>query len=821
MKKYIALVLFLLSSIQVFSQDNPQDKFTPEMREKFKNFKGTITGFVIDKDTKAPIAAVTVQIFKQKDSSLAGGIETDAAGKFILNNVKAGRYKLVASFAGYKKAVMTDIMLTPQTPELVLDTIKMSTGVTTEQIDVTAEKSFIEFKPDKKVFNVEKGMSTTGGNAIDVLKNIPGVTVDQDNNISFRGSGNIKVMIDGRPFGLNSSNISTILEQMPADKISSIELMTNPTAKFDAEGSSGMINIVLKKNDMSGMNGSVSASIGNGDKYNSSLTLNKKTKDYNLSGSYDMRLFNMTMNGFNNRELFGSSTITDISQRNENNMRMEAHNVRTGFDWTLNQKQNLGLNFSFNSRSRNRNGNSFSSVFSGSTLTSDYLTREYNLNDGKTYSVGANFLNKFDNPKHTLTGDFSYAHTDGNVTLNSFNDYTIPATPESKMNQFNTDKNDEVSFQLDYVNPSSEDKKFEAGVKSIYRKINDDNRTENYSYSSNSFVTDTSLSNIFNYQEIINSAYIAYTDKIGNFGYQIGLRGEQTNTKGEQITQNSSFTKSYFSLFPNISLSQKLGLTEELQLSYSRRIRRPDIGDLNPFLNTSDPLNYQSGNPDLDPEFINSLEFNFVKYFTSAIITPSLYFRQINDKISRVRIPYDSVITLATQKNFSSSRSYGFEVTVNATPYKIWMLNGTIGYSKTENDATNLTGQTSSAYSWNGRLFTSLNLPEDFGIQATYFYTGANLSAQGRIDPFSNAELSLKKDFLSKQLSVSFRVSDIFNSQKFHGTISDATFYDEFERKRDSRTVFLSVTYKFGSEMSRDRKKRRDNNEPVDMPDGF
>lgn len=823
MKTYLlALIFFIIAPISLFSQDNPMDKITPEMREKFKNFKGTITGFVYDKDSRTPIQSATVQLFKQKDSSLAAGSETDANGKFTIADVKGGRYKLIASFAGYNKAVLTGILLTPQTPELVLDTIKMTTGVTTQEIDVTAEKSFIEFQPDKKVFNVEKGMTTTGGNVIDVLKNIPGITVDQDNNISFRGSGNVKIYIDGRPYGLNSSNISTILEQMPADKVSSIELLTNPTAKFDAEGSSGIINLVLKKNDMTGMNGSVSANVGNGDKYNTSINLNSKTKDLNISGSYDMRLFNMNMTGYNNRQTFGNNYISEIDQTNDNNMRMNAHMVRFGLDWTLNPKQNLGLSLSYNNRSRDRNGNSFTNVYDGSTLSSDYLNRDYNNNSGKTYTVGANYLLKFADPKNTLSSDFSYTRTEGNSTLTSLTDYSLPTnTPQTRLNQFNNDINDEINLQFDYTKPYSQDSKFEAGVKSIYRKTNDDTRTENFDYNSNSYVTDVNLTNTFNYREIINAGYLAYTNKFGNFGFQLGLRGEQTNTKGEQITQGSDFTKSYFSLFPNASISQKIGDAEELQLSYSRRIRRPDMGDLNPFLNTSDPLNYQSGNPDLNPEYINSVELNFVKYFTSAIITPSLYFRQTNDKISRVRVPYDSIITLTTQKNFSSARSYGFEVTINANPFSFWMLNGTLGYSKTENDATNLTGQINSAYSWNGRLFTSFNLPADFGIQATYFYSGANLSAQGQIDPFSNAELSLRKDFLDKKLTFNLRISDLFNTQKFHGTISDITFYDEFERKRDSRTVFLTMTYKFGTETKQERRRKRDNNEPIDIQDGF
>ncbi|MBP9096166.1 MAG: TonB-dependent receptor [Ignavibacteria bacterium] len=828
MKNIFVVVLFLLTiPFQLFSQENPKDnpQISPEMREKFKNFKGTITGFVYDKDNNMPLQSATVQLFKQKDSSLATGGETDASGKFVFTDVKAGRYKLIASFAGYKKAVMTGIVFTPQTPDLILDTIKMTTGVTTEEIDVTAEKPFVEFKPDMKVFNVDKGMTTTGGSVIDILKNIPGITVDQDNNITFRGGANVKVNIDGRPFGINSSNLSTILEQIPADKVSSVELMTNPTAKFDAEGSSGIINIVMKKNEENyeGMNGSVTMNAGNNDKYNGSLNLNSRSKNYSLNGSYDFRSFNMNMTGYNNRITSVNNSPTNIYSESDNQNRMRSNLVRAGIDLTLTKKQNLGFTFSYNNRQRNRGGSNETSVFDNSTLTSDYLTRDFNYNDGKTYGIGANYLLKFEKPKQTLTSDFSYTRSEGDRTQNTLIDYSLPLNfPQARNNQFSNDKNDEVNFQLDFISPFSENSKLETGVKSIYRKTYDDSRSESYDYNTNTFVQGAN-SNIFDYQELINSAYIAYTDKIGNFSYQLGLRGEQTNSKGNQITANTDFTKSYFSIFPNASISQKLGATEEVQLSYSRRIRRPDLDDLNPFLNTSDPLNYQSGNPDLMPEYTNSLELNFIKYFTSAIITPSIYYRQTNDKISRVRLRYDSLITLNTQENFASSKSYGFELTMNASPVKTWTINGTVGYSKTENDATNLTGLTNTAYSWNGRLFTTLSLPADFGLQFTYFYSGKNISAQGQIDPFSSADISLKKDFMDKRLSLNLRVGDVFNSQKFHGTISDINFYDEFERRRDSRSVFLSLTYKFGSEGKQDRKKKREpnNNEPIEIPDGF
>jgi len=814
MKKYFALkVLFLflsltLTTTKLFAQDN-----------------GSISGTVSDADNGSVLQAVSIQLLTQSDSSIVTGGETDEAGKFTLENIKSGKYKLVANYVGYKKVVVSNINVAGG--PVTLAPILMTTGTITEQIEVNAEKPFIEFQPDKKVFNVEQGMTTTGGSVIDILKNIPGVTVDQDNNITFRGGSNVKVNIDGRPFGLNSSNLSTILEQIPADKVSSVELLTNPTAKFDAEGSSGIINIVMKKNEnneeLNGVNGSLSLNAGNKDKYNGSFSLSTRTKNYTLSGSYDARFFNMEMTGYNNRTTFANSTTSNILSLNTNQNRMRSNLVRAGIDWIINPQQNFSLNATYSNRKRNGGGENLTDIYENSVLTTDYINRSYNNNDGTTYGVSANYLLKFANPKQTLSSDFSYTKSDGDRTSTTLIDYYLPVnTPQGRNNQFSNEKEDEVNFQIDFTTPFNESRKLETGVKSIFRKTYEDSRSEDFDYNTNTFITGAN-SNIFDYQELISSAYIAYQDKIGNFGYQVGLRGEQTNTKGNQITANSNFTKSYFSLFPNASVSQKLGETEEMQLSYSRRVRRPDLDNLNPFLNTSDPLNYQSGNPDLMPEYTNSFELNFIKYFTSAIITPSIYFRQTNDKISRVRLQYDSLITLNTQQNFASSKSYGFELTMNANPIKAWMINGTVGYSKTVNDATNLTGQTNEAYSWNGRMFTTLALPDDFGVQFTYLYSGKNISAQGEIDPFSSADISVKKDFMDKKLSLSLRVSDLFDSQKFHGTISDINFYDEFERRRDSRSVFLSLTYKFGTESKQDKRKKRDTNntEPIEVPDGF
>ncbi|MBL7129298.1 MAG: TonB-dependent receptor, partial [Ignavibacteria bacterium] len=586
---------------------------------------GSVKGYVIDNEANEPIESAAVSLYSNKDSSLVKGMETDNKGEFILTDVPFGSYYLEVNMVGYNTAIVKGLMLNPNNKEINLETITLKSGITeTEEILVEGEKSFIEFHPDKRVFNVGQELTTKTGTATDVLSEIPSVTVDSDGNVSLRGSENVKILIDGRPFGLDGSNRSEILKQIPASEIESIELITNPSAKYNPEGTSGIINIVLKKNKEQGYNGNLSLNLGTGDKYTGSANINLKNSRFNLFANYNYRLRNSDRSSSHFRENFSNNSISFTEQVETGNSRRNSHLLKAGLEYSINDKNTIGISSVYSDRSRKRFENSETKELdSFNNIVTQYLRNNDEDEDGYHLDFSLTYASKFKKPKQLLTGEVSYSRSSENENLISRQTDIVPTntTPE-KDNDYEKDITNDINIQLDYVHPFSKDSKLETGFRSIFRNSDNDFRTEYYDYIQNKFITDTNRTNQFIYSELINAFYGSYTGSISNFGYQLGIRLEHTNTDGELVTTNEAFNDNYLSVFPRASISHKLGTSQELQVSYSRRINRPRLRFLNPFPNSSDPLNIRKGNPQLKPEFIDSYELSYLHYFNSSVVTP-------------------------------------------------------------------------------------------------------------------------------------------------------------------------------------------------------
>jgi len=802
----VALTLLIFSGASLKAQENGT---------------GKITGKVTDKDNNTPVQSAAVKLLNSSDSSLVAGTETDASGIFTLDKVAFGKYSVVVEYIGYSIGIAKNITLSADKPSQSLDFKLKSGSTTTEEIVVETEKSPIELQADRRVFNVEN-MGVTGGSAIDVLKNIPSVSVDVDGNLTLRGNGNVKIIVDGKPFGLGGANLSTLLDQIPANLIASIEVISNPGAKFDAEGVSGIINIVMKKNEGVGYNGNVTVNAGTRDKYNGSLVLNVKNKGLNVFGNYDYRLNNFFVEGNGLRTNYLNPTYYNTIQSNDGTFRNYSHFGKGGFDYTIDDNNSLSLSGSYNDRNRRRSETTpVIQTNTANVQTGNYITNLFERGDGYSYSFAGNYMLKFKNPKQTLTTDANFLRWTDNSYSNNITDYYInTGTPQSKRNQSNIETNDELNAQIDYVHPFSENTKLEAGVKEINRKTDKDFNSEDYNYTTNAFVTNPNLTNRFKYTDNILSTYLTYSTKISNTAFMLGLRAEQTNSNGELVTTNQTFKKDYFDLFPSISVTQKLGITEELSASYSRRIYRPGTWDLNPFINATDPLNYFSGNPELKPEFTNSYELSFIKYFSQTTVTPTIFFRDTYDKITRTRTLIDSNRTLTTMANLDRSKSYGAELVLNTSLFQFWNINGSVSYFK--NDVTASIPDvpaTRSSYSWSGRATSFMRIPNIIDVQISYFYSGKQITTQGSVEPFTSVDLSLKKDFLDNKASISFRVQDLFNNLKFKVLLDDPNFAENLFRKRDTRAAYLSFTYKFGKE-DKNQKRRRGSNDQAPSNDG-
>ncbi|NOS85844.1 MAG: TonB-dependent receptor [Ignavibacteria bacterium] len=815
LKSFVLKLIFTLAAIIVIGAISTQLRAQET---------GVISGSVIDKTTGVPIEGADITINRVKDSSLVKGIQTDASGKFTINDVPFGRYYLKASLVGYNVSIISGVTINPNSLAVTLEPVKLSSGnTTTEEIVVESEKSQIEFHPDKKVFNVGKNITNQGSTVIDLLKEIPSVTVDQDNNISLRGSEGVKIMIDGRPSGLEGSNRGDMLAQISATQVESIELITNPSAKYEAEGSSGIINIVLKKDENRGLgyNGTIGLNIGTRDKYSGQMSFSLKNNKFHFYGNYGYNSRRMIFTGFNERYNFINSDSYFTEENNNGRGHMRGHSAKFGMDIFLNQTNTLGLSFNLRGNDRSRYDLTDDFVYNNSNiLTSQYFNTTTHEDDGFNYDVAANYTLKLKKPQQVFTADLSFSRDKDEEVTNTYDTYITPVVPEPvNRNEYTKETDDAYIADLNYVHPFGKDSKLETGYRGSYKKRDNDYRIDNYDYSNNQYVTNLNSSNRFIYKEQIHALYGIYTNKIGNFGFSLGTRVEQTMVKGELMNNGQTFDRSYIDFFPSASISQKITNYSEIQLSYARRVNRPRSRQLNPFVTISmmgGTNSLSQGNPDLNPEFTDAFELSYIQYLPFATITPTFFYRQTKDQISRSRTLIDSITTLSTFVNYNKSKFYGGELIVNTTPVKIWTLNGTFSYYKTEIDASNLgAGLSNGGYSWTARTTSTLVLPADMSLQVSYFYSGKQYNAQGTFEPFSMLDAAFKKDFFDKRLSLTLRVSDILDEAKFKANISGEGYLETFERKRDARTFYLNISYKFGQQEKNkfDKGKKRNNDD--------
>ena len=808
-KKKIILLLFICSlSVSAVAQ-NKQFK-----KEEGAQAIGKIKGVVIDNATKQMVEFATIALYKLKDSTLVNGVVAGVKGDFQLLEIPYGRYFMKINFIGYKQLVLDSIKIRPASSEINLGQIKLKSNTEQlEEIEVSTEKSTLQLGIDRKIFNVEKSIVSEGGSASDVLQSIPSVSVDIDGNISMRGSGNVIVLIDGKPSGLTGSSRAAILQQIPASSIESIELITNPSAKYDPDGMSGIINVIMKKNKLNGFNGSVSVGAGTGDKYNAAANISYRNSKINVYANYGLRSNNRTGNGSTFRQNFLRDTTFYLSQDFNSLNRNISHNIKGGIDFYLNDKNTIGASVLYNTGSESSNevvnyfeansNNIASASYARDIATDDAPTNmDYNLNYRKTFTK----------PKQEVVVDATYSDANGlRNERYTERDYTLKYEPKNtypfKQNTETEAKNTIISAQIDYVQPLKNQMKWELGGKTTLRKIGNDFTSNVYDYAAATFVMDTNLSNNFLYKENIYAAYTTFSGTIKNFGYQLGLRAEEANTRSEQITADETFTYNYFNLFPSVHLSQKLQQEQEFQLSYSRRINRPNTRNLNPYKDYSDPYNIRYGNPYLRPEYINSYELSYMKYFKKGVLTATVYYRQTDGVIQRYKTISDSTRSFITFINLDKSQSYGLELIVKADLTKWWNITFSANGFQTVIDGGAQADLQNENLSYIIKLLSNMRVWKNMDIQFTANYMGPTATLQGEVKSMFTIDLGLKKDIF-KNASLSLNISDITDARKMQIIANnDPTFYQEMNRKRESRIATLTFSYRFGK-MSENKKSR-------------
>ncbi|MCH2043416.1 MAG: TonB-dependent receptor family protein [Saprospiraceae bacterium] len=803
------LITFTLSLCFVCLFGNAQAQKMPAI--------GQLKGIVIDATNQEPIEFTTISLINAKDSSLVTGGMTDENGSFEIKDIPFGKYITQIDFIGYT-SIEKEVVIKPDA--YVVDLEKIQLGVASELLNeakVTAERQMMQLGIDRKIFDVEKSQLAKGGTALDVMRNTPTLDVDMDGNVSLRGSQGVQVMINGKPSALTGASRKAVLRQIPASAIKQVEIITNPSAKYDPDGTSGIINIVLKKNKLQGINGNLSGSIGTlANKYNLSAGLNYRNDKVNIYSSYNFNR-GLRWNSNNSYQINRLSTGDLILDRNTTgeNTNM-GHFAKLGMDWYINPKNTLSFSGSI-SPNQNRGNSEIDYIFregNTSSFTNRTLRNTLDNSNGMAFEGNVNYTSNFKGEGHQLEFDGTYSQ----YMNDAIGDYDESILDEAGNNtganpflQQNTSNNlSRISnIKLDYTLPLPKIKgKFEAGWKTTLRQV-DNEFISNFQNADGAWTLDTMISNHFKYNEQVHALYATYGQKFKKISFQVGLRLEQALTGSELLNTNETFQNNYFSFFPSAHLNYQLAQTQQLQLSYSRRINRPDIWSLNPFSDLSDPLNIETGNPYLKPEYINSVELSHSLYWKKGSLSTSAYFRYTTDIIRRMKELQDNGVSRLYYTNFDRSVSYGLEMATGIQAFKWWRIQGSLNLFYVEEDASNLnTDFVRGSFGGNVSFGSTFNLPADFQIQMNAFYRIPLRVVIGNISGFVWSSVGVSKSFLKdKSLTLSLRLEDPFNLQKFAFNLDDGTFQQDGTYNWESRIAWLTLSYDFGKMDMKTRRK--------------
>ncbi len=811
MKRVFIAVIIILSNLIVFGQANRNST-----REESSNLSGVIKGKVIDFSTKKSIDYANVTLFNKKDSSMVNGAVSDENGNFLIKNVVPGNYYAKVSFIGYKTNVIKSVTINPNNKLVDIGTVNLtSTAVKLGAVVVKADKDMVVTNLDKQVINVEKDLSSAGGTALDVMQNIPALTVDIDGNISLRGNSNVTILVDGKPTGLAGLNSSDVLTSIPASSIKSVELVTNPSAKYDPDGTAGIINIVLKKRYNLGFNGVFNANAGTGNKYTGGTNFNYRTGDLNFFGDIAGRIFQFNRTGISNRTNFYSGNTSYLNQNSISQNNFNMSNANIGSEYLFDDYNTLSLSVQYRNFHVNNSGdiNNYQ-LDNQSNLQNYFIDNNTGDRNVKAMNYSLDYKQEYEEKGKELTAGLLYTNIGmNNISGTNYNYYTTEGNPSSiptsQINNTYNNTNRMLVLQSNYIQPFDEKNRLEAGFKSSITDLGMDYNFYNFDPNNNAWINNNLRSNNFDYKEQIHALYGIYTGGLGDFKYQGGVRGEYAITDSKLLNEGISYKNNYFSLYPSVFLVYDFTPLQEFKVSYSRRVDRPRPWQLNPFTNYSDSLNLSYGNPDLQPEHTNSYEMGYSTIFFDFNIYTSLFLKQTSGMITEISNLVKNGITETTYENISSQKNYGTEIIANGKLFPWWSLNANASYFRSDiNDPVLVTGTSNFSYSWTGRINSTWSLDKTLSFQISSTYNSPVVRPQGRTDAIYFTDVAVKKDFMNGNLSVNLRLSDIFNTRKYSSETYGNGFTLFNTGQRDSRILFLGVTYNINNyKQPKDRVK--------------
>ena len=767
--------------------------------------KGSIKATILDAKTNAPIEFASVTIHKAKDSTMIGGSATGVGGELFIPNVPEGDYYVKVSFIGYEKTTISNVKITQAKQDVSLGTIKMNPAdVKMNTVNVVGEKPTEEYKLDKRVINVGKDNVAAGGTALDVLQNHPSVQVDQSGNVLLRGSSNFTVLVNGRPGVLQGSDA---LKQIPASTIDNIELITNPSAKYDAEGASGIINIVTKTIVMNNTSGVVNGGVGSRDKYNGDASINYRLNGLGLNASGDYR-----KNSNVNDQIYDRYSTTPISSTHTNAyirqlFGRQNFSGKGGIEYNFSPATGLSLTATYGGF--NMLGNFILDAKDQQNIllpAINYTTNFETLDISARYFQSVLYFNHQFEPKvDELSFEAVYANVSQDQDRLS-KEYTTDSKFENRSlnpatKDFTNDVNRKDSrLKLNYSYKFNDVSKLEAGIQAnlAYRTFDFGNKV--FNWTTNSWELNPVYTNQYDFRNNIYSAFATYSNTIEPLGvdYQLGLRAEQTDRLFKQKTLNKDFGYNQTHFFPSVNLLKKIDAGQQIQFNYSRRITRPNEGFLNPFHNYSDSYAYVVGNPDLSPELINSYELNYQKTFASGVfISAQTYYRNSNNNITQTSIIGSDGRIILSFGNVAKTYAVGSELTASL-PIAVWFrlepaLN--LFQSGLEGNISGVNYKTDD-FLWNTRLRTTVYLSAATRVQLNLNYFGRQITLQGNLDPITIFSASVRQELFDKSLIVTASAQNLFNTGKVNILSNAGPGTDIYINVKPEAPVF-NITFSF------------------------
>ncbi|MEO5788401.1 MAG: TonB-dependent receptor domain-containing protein [Gelidibacter sp.] len=803
----------------------------------------SITGTVMDKDVNQPLEYATIAFFSKKENRIVTGGITDTQGKFDIK-VPRGTYDISVEYISYGTIKIPNKTLLKNTDLGVL-TIAIDAQALGE-VSIIAERTTVEIKLDKKIYNVGSDLTVRGGTVSDVLDNIPSVSVDVEGNVSLRGNDNVTILINGKPSGLVGLNSTDALRQLPAESIERVEVITSPSARYDAQGTGGILNIILKRSKLQGLNGAITANAGHPTSAGLSGNINYRTGDFNFfnttsysysdspgKSSTDTHYFNIRRD--ENGNIIEDKPDTFLFEKRNSNRVSNNFTTNLGVEWYINNSTSLTTSLVYRNSDRDNNSTNISREYDiNNNLTS--LSSRFDPEDqnSKTIQYAVNLNKQFDNnSQHKLTFDFQYETSDEDNR--SF--ITQDGTEVERV--FTLQNQDKILLQSDYVRPIGDNSQFEFGYRGNFNQLDTD-----YSllfFENGNFEVDPNVSNNLLYKDYVNAVYTQFGSKINKkFSYLMGLRMESARITIDQKTTNDVQKKDYAGLFPTVNLGYELNENQSFQLGYNRRIRRPYSRFINPFPSRTSPTSLFVGNPDIDPSYSNKVDLGYLTKINKFTLNSSIYYERATDVFSfisettgdyyirdinftinendpnfeNLTSQYESVnpVIRRTPINLATNDRFGFEFTLTYRPSRDWNMNGNFNlfqsktagvYNKVDYGAENL--------SWFVRFNNKYTLPGKIDWQTRIFYMGPSEDAQNKTKGMFSTDLAFSKDVFKDQGSIAFNVSDVFNTRKRSMDSFTSAYTSSSEFQWRQRSFNLSFTYRFNQQKKQQRSMDRGN----------